>query len=269
MDNNTFYKGLGAAYRSQDMQAIETYLESSLAEVKEEKPLNESLLCMIYNEMGSFYRGTSRYERSLEAFGQAAALLKRLKGEKNGEYAALTNNTAGTYRLMGDYDRAIAMYKKAFAIYEELGDTESYPYASVHNNISQAYQATGELDLALVHMEKALPLIEKLPKHAHEVAVSYMNLGAIYYRMNRFAEAHDCADKAMAICESLDEKKIVHYAAALNLKGHLFYREGKYDEALTYYEKSADYTKRFFGENVEYKSACENIERTRRKLSGM
>ena len=166
---------------------------------------------------------------------------------------------AGTYRLLKEYDRAIELFHTAGAIYREVGEEHSYAYASVLNNLSLAYRETQQLDQAIACLERALLLIEKMPGHRQEVAVTYNNLTALYYAAGRREQAMICAKRALQEFEKCADDENVHYAAGLNSLAGLLYAEGKWEEALALYQKSAAYTKRFFGENVEYAITCQNM----------
>ena len=50
-----------------------------------------------------------------------------------------------------------------------------------------------------------------------------------------------------------------HYAAALNSLAGFLYGEGDYRRAVETYQKAAEYTKRWFGENVEYAVTYQNM----------
>ncbi|MCH1983908.1 tetratricopeptide repeat protein [Ruminococcus sp. OA3] len=260
-----FYHQLGTQYRTHDMQRIEQFL-AGCARQLEEKQKNPILCCMVYNEMGSFYRGTSRYQDSLLAFRKSQKLILELKGKDTVEYAASINNMAGTYRLMGEHKQAVSLFQEALNIHERMGDCQSYAYASVHNNLALACQELGQLSRAASHLETALPLIENMPGHGHEVAVTETNLGILYHRMGETTKGHQCIARALKIFEELDDEKNVHYAAALNMLGTFCYESGEYGQAAAAYKKAAEYTERFFGRNAEYEIACRNLSRASEKL---
>jgi tetratricopeptide (TPR) repeat protein len=58
----------------------------------------------------------------------------------------------------------------------------------------------------------------------------------------------------------LEDKEITNIKAALNNKGYLLYTEGKFKEAITYYERAID-------EDPEYKLARNNKVDALRKLT--
>ncbi|WP_049898239.1 tetratricopeptide repeat protein [Ruminococcus gauvreauii] len=264
-DAKEFYHQLGVRYRTHDMERIEQFLAACVRSLGEEQK-NPMLLCMVYNEMGSFYRGTSRYQESLSAFRKSQELVLDLKGRDTADYAVSVNNIAGTYRLMGEYEQAVSLFLEALNIHEKLGDRQSYAYASVHNNLALACQELGQLSRAASHLETALPLIETMPGHSHEAAVTETNLGILYHRMGETEKAHRSIAGALHTFEGLDDEKNVHYAAALNMLGTFHYETGQYEQAAAAYKKAAEYTERFFGRNAEYETACRNLSRARRKL---
>ena len=174
------------------------------------------------------------------------------------EYATLLNNMAGTYRLMGRPDRAIELFCQAIEIYQRQGAENSYAFVSVLNNIALAYQAMGRIDPATEHLEQALEALRRMPGYLHEEAVTYHNLTALYHRAGRKEDARRCLEMALQCFEECGGGEDPHYAAALNSLAGFLYGEGDYVRAIETYQKAAAYTKRWFGENVEYAVTYQN-----------
>ena len=264
-DAGEFYHQLGIRYRTHDGNQVEKFL-TDCARQLEGDGADRTMRCMVYNELGSFYRGTSRYQESMEAFRKSQEIILELKDRDTVEYATSINNMAGTCRLAGAHEQAVALFQEALEIHEKLGDRQSYAYASAHNNLSLAYQELGQLSLAAAHLERALPLIGNMPGRGHAVAVTYTNLSTLYHRMKEKDKAYQCIQKALGIFEGLDDAKNVHYAAAVNMLGELEYESGQYEKAAVSFKKAAEYTERFFGRNAEYETACQNLSRVCGKL---
>lgn len=263
-----FYQNLDAVYASGDLEKVEQLLLTCEESWRQESE-NASMLVAVYNELGSLYRSVSRYEESMEAFKKAKKQIEFKLGRKCTEYATLINNMAGTCRMAKDYDEAIRLFKEAIAIYQAIGEMESYAYASVLNNIALVYQETGRLEPAVQYLKKALSMIESMPGHEQEIAVTYSNLNVLYQRMGDTRRAMECLEKSIHTFESCKDEENVHYAAALNSMGAFLYSEGKYEEAIHMYERAAEYTKRFFGENIEYGITFYNMYWVYRKMNQM
>lgn len=255
-DAKRFYQELDQTY-SQGLEEVERFLLESRGAFRETE--NAAGLVAVHNELGSFYRGTSRYAESLTAFQSAGEEIVRRLGTDCVEYAALLNNMAGTYRLIGRPAEAAELFRQAIDIYQSQNAEGSYAFVSVLNNISLAYQELGRLEEAAANLERALAMLRRMPGYLHEVAVTYHNLTALYHRMDRQEDARRCLEMALAAFEDCGGEEDSHYAAALNSLAGFLYSAGDYDRAVETYQKAAAYTKRWFGENVEYAVTFQNM----------
>jgi Predicted N-acetylglucosaminyl transferase len=261
-----FYNDLDRCYAECSLESTEQFLLDSVNSKRAEGDEESEKLIAVYNELGSLYRGTSRYSKSLEAFEKAKELAARVFGENCTEYATILNNMAGTYRLIKEYDTAAELFQKTLEIYKSEGMRNNYVYASALNNLSLVYQETKQYGKAIVYLEDALALIESMPEHRQEIAITYSNLTALYHASGDEEKAMSCLERAIREYEKCPEDERSHYAAALNSLAGYLYAEGKCERAIELYLKSAGYTKRFFGENIEYGITCQNMRWAYEKL---
>ncbi|MGN1014798.1 MAG: tetratricopeptide repeat protein [Butyricicoccus sp.] len=250
-----FYKQLDLQYAQGDLQGVERFLLESA----QDKQNSVGDRIAILNEIGSFYRGTSRYAQSEAAFEQARALTEEHLGRNSVQYATVLNNMAGTYRLMQNYVKAIQLFLESVNIYRDLGMENTYQFASVLNNLSLAYRQTKRLEPAIEYLRQALAIIETMPDKRQEVAITYNNLTAMYYANGQTDCAMFTLNRALQEFEKCSEEENVHYAAGLNSLAGVLYSEGKHEKALEVYRKSMRYTLKFFGENMEYGITCQNM----------
>lgn len=117
----------------------------------------------------------------------------------------------------------------------------------------------GRLEAAAENLERALEMLRRMPGHLHEEAVTYHNLTTLYHRMGRQEDARRCLELALAAFEDCGGGEDPHYAAALNSLAGFLYGGGDYARAVESYRKAAEYTKRWFGENVEYAVTLQNM----------
>lgn len=256
MDAERFYQELDQAY-SRGPEQAEWFLLESRETL--ERAGDAAGLVTVHNELGSFYRGTSRYQESLTAFQNAGEEIVRRKGADSVEYATLLNNIAGTCRLMGRTEQAVRLFQQAIRIYRDQNAGDSYAFVSVLNNISLAYQDMGRTDEAISSLERALDMLRRMPGHLHEEAVTYHNLTALYHRAERREDARRCLEMALACFQECGGGEDPHYAAALNSLAGALYGEGDYARSIDTYQKAAEYTKRWFGENEEYAVTLQNM----------
>lgn len=254
-----FYEQLDRCY-DRGIEETERFLLDCEADFRDREDRTD-LQIAVYNELGSFYRGLSRYPQSAEAFSNACVLTEAAVGRDSIQYATVINNMAGTYRMAGDPDKALELFSQSKEIYEHIGETKGYEYASLLNNMALVLQELQRFTEALPMLEQAGELLKTIPGHRHEMAVTEANLCALYDRLGRKMESLDRMDRALDLFESLSDEDNVHYAAALNTLAGILFQSGDMDRALDTYEKSAAHTKRFFGENMEYGITYRNMSR--------
>ncbi len=251
-----FYGELDRLYGQGDLRAVERFLQHYA-----QSGCDRRLELAACNELGSFYRGTSQYQKSVAAFSRARTLTVEELGRDHVGYATVLNNLAGTYRLMGEYDSAISLFRQAKELYEQLGEQDSFPYTSVLNNLALVYRETEEYHKAIGYLQQALARMETRHQLRQELAITHHNLSALYRETGERDKEKTHLEQALALFEGCAEGDNVHYAAALNSLAGFFYQDGAYDRALETFEQSAAYTRRFFGENIEYAIVRQNMSR--------
>ena len=212
--------------------------------------------------LGALYRRAGRYPESLAAFRRALEETAAWLGEDCAQYAALLNNMAGTCRLAGDHPRAVRLFSAAAESCRRRG--QGAACAGVLNNLALACREMGRTAEAAAALEEALALLEDLPGHGREAAVICSNLAGLYYGAGRRREAMACLDRALALLAEGGEDPAC--AAALNSLAGVLYAAGDYGRALETYERSARYTKQFFGETQEYAATLQNMRWVYEKL---
>ncbi len=254
-----FYQNLDQCYTKGDVDQVERFLLEAEAQYRENTAGAAEIGIAVYNELGSLYRGISRYDASISSFQHARELVAQEIGADSVQYATVLNNMAGTCRLMGNFDDALQLFRMAEEIYAHAGEEQSYAYASVLNNMSLVYRELEDLQPAIEYLEKALTIIRTMPNTEQEIAITYNNLAAMYRLADDTEKAKHCVDLAIEFFEQCREEENVHYAAGLNSLAGFLYAEHDDERALELYQKSAQYTKRFFGENIEYGITCRNM----------
>ena len=251
-----FYRELDRCYAEGGIAKAEEFLLAC-----KNAPEDDRTCIAACNELGSLYRGTSRFPQSLAAFAQARDLAARVYGAHTSQYATVLCNMAGTCRLAEDFEQAVALFRRAIAIYAEAGESDGYLYANVWNNLSLAYRDMNRLEDAIRCVEQALTVLETLPQYRQELAISLNNLAVLHHAAGDNTRAAACMSRSMEAFDSCAEEENVHYAAGLNSLASFLYSTGEYEQALTAFQKSAQYTLHFFGENLEYAITWQNMSR--------
>ena len=251
-----FYQTLDRAYADGGIAQAERFLLDYIAAAAD-----DHARIAAYNELGSLYRGTSRFPQSMDAFEQAETLAAKACGPTSSQYATVLNNMAGTCRLVQECEKAVALFQKAIAIYAQAGEDNGYLYASVWNNLSLAYRDMGRIPDAIRCAEQALAIMDILSGYKQERAVTYQNLAALCHAAGDRENTARYLKLALDAFDSCSDEENVHFAAGLNSLASVLYSTGAYENALTAFRKSAEYTLHFFGENLDYAITYQNMSR--------
>lgn len=256
-----FYQELDKAYASAtSLQDVETFLLQALEENTAGcKFCFNTLETTICNELGSFYRGAGEFQKSVEAFERAKALIAQHIGDRSVEYATVVNNLAGTYRVAGELNKAKLCFIECAAIYEGTIGKDNTLYCSVLNNLALVYQDEGDYENAEENLRSALAFSSTLPQEQPECAITLSNIGALYLAKNELDQAKEFLVKSVEAYNKVNMEDRMHLAAVYNSLGSLYFKEGNPNKALDALEKAKKLTYYYFGENHEYKSVCDSI----------
>lgn len=256
MNIDDFFAELDSYFDKNETERIDPFLVSSLEKAKEEE--DYAAYISICNEMIGFYRSVSAFEKAYQASEDVLLLMEELKLEDTEHFATTLLNAATAYSAGGDYAQAVRLYRQAIQIYDRILPQGDYRQAGLYNNMSILLEKMNENAEAAETAKKALAIIEKLPDNEAQTATTLTNLALIYFKLSDNEEAKSCLKHALALFEQGGENLNEHYSGALAGMGEACYRDGAYEEALSYYEKALELVKKHYGENMSYGILCEN-----------
>lgn len=259
-----FYEELDSYFAKQEIEKVDPFLTSSLAQAKEEE--DYAAYIGICNEMIGFYRSVSAFEKAYVAAEDVLLLMEELQMENTEHFATTLLNAATAYRAAGDHATALRYYKQALQIYNGILPPEDYRYAGLYNNMSILYEKTEENEEAIACAEKALAIIEKLEGGEMETATTLTNLALLHFKTGQPERARELLERALALFERSGANTDAHYSGALAGVAEAWYRMEDYEKALQYYEKALAEVKIHFGENMSYAILCENCAAVCEKL---
>ena len=264
MNVNKFFETLDSYFANQEIDKVDPFLVSSLAQAKEEEDYGAYI--SICNEMIGFYRSISAFEKAYVAAEDVLLLMEELQMENTEHFATTLLNAATAYRAAGDYEVALRYYRQALQIYNGILPPQDYRFAGLYNNMSILLEKLEENEEAINYANKALAIIETLEGGEMETATTLTNLALLYFKISQPENAKEFLERALSLFEKNGENTDAHYSGALAGVAEAWYRMQDYEKALTYYEKALDEVKVHFGENLSYAVLCENCAAVCEKL---
>lgn len=264
MNVDNFFKTLDSYFANQEIDKVDPFLVSSLAQAKEEEDYGAYI--SICNEMIGFYRSISAFEKAYVAAEDVLLLMEELQMENTEHFATTLLNAATAYRAAGDYEIALRYYRQALQIYNGILPPQDYRYAGLYNNMSILLEKMEENEEAISYANKALAIIENLEGGEMETATTLTNLALLYFKISQPEKAKELLERALSLFEKNGENTDAHYSGALAGVAEAWYRMQDYEKALTYYEKALDEVKVHFGENMSYAVLCDNCAAVCEKL---
>jgi tetratricopeptide (TPR) repeat protein len=257
LEQHTFYEKLDGLYAAGERLRVERFLLETEEQCRAQSDVAGEIT--VLNEMGSYYRGVSRYEQSIDAFGRAKEAIARMRGKESLDYAVNILNLAGTYRMQHDTEKALSLFEEAMQICRALGVEQDGIYASVLNNMALAQQDREDLADAEQNMQQALALLREIPGSEVEQATTLTNLAALYEREKRYEDAALMVEESLGVYRQTGNTDNPHYAAALHQLAWLRLRSGASSEAIELYRDSMQRTEQGCGRNVDYAVTSMNL----------
>ncbi len=200
------YHNLGLVYeRRTEYEAAIPYYRQALE--RHYQPLDAATS---WQNLGNIYQALERHPEAIEALSKATKL--------NPNNALAWDSLGEAYRAVARQDEAVAAYRRAI----ELEPTYAWPY----NNLALVQTDQQQYEAALTLYQQALE------RHVSDQdrAVSWNNLGKVYYALGLRAEAITAYEQAI----KLDPV----YAWPYNNLGVVHAGQGDYEVALTLYRQA-------------------------------
>lgn len=171
-------------------------------------------------------------------------------GENSELTASLYNAYGNYYTFWGDdYDTAVAYYERAINIRRNiLNYTDQltvYMYKNLANAKNQMHDFEGAIEAGRTALELCLSLSGENSTYAAEV---YIELSRPLINTDQYAEAQELLDKAIALCRKYWQNGSITEAFAYNYQMKMYFRQEKYEDALTAGKISLDLFTKLQGE---------------------
>lgn len=258
MDLNSFYQGLDKMYETHDYQKTEEYLVENLKAAQEEvnTPLmiavsnelaglyraggkveealvlnnsviealkaigqnqNENYATALMNTANS-YNSVKQFDKALELYTEALALMEKLGLDKDYRMAALTNNLSSCYREEGNLEMAEEMARRSIVIISDIPNSR-LDLATSLINLGEVQTRLGKYEEAEQSLTTAISIYEK-DAGGHDVhyAPAVAALGNMNYNRKNYAAAEENYKKALELSERDFGRSAYYELVERNLK---------------------------------------------------
>lgn len=174
--------------------------------------------------MANCYGDLGIYSQSIDHYIQAKKIVEDINDTTTLAYINL--NLGATYAELEQPELALTHYLNAKDYFEQLNYDEEL--ADVLQNIGNYYSDNEDIPTSLDYYRRALQLYKK-EEAFYGMALCLANFGYTFMDIDSLEQANELFDKSIELSSSLEDKSTLVYA--LNLKGDLLTRQGKFKKA--------------------------------------
>jgi tetratricopeptide (TPR) repeat protein len=205
------------------------YIYEKLYRANPKQSVKEGL-ARAYSGIGIVCLEQNGYPKALEFFFKALKLYRETN--QDDIVASVYNGIGVVYESQKDYTKALDYYNRALQLQQQTNSVSPI----LLSNIGNVYLALNKDDAALESYKKAENLLA-VNKDDRALGELYNNYGNYYRKAGRQKDAKACYLKALQIFKA--SEYVFGSSAALEFLGRISEKEGKMDEAISYYAQSS------------------------------
>ena len=184
------------------------------------------------NSQGNIYRLKEEYDTALQYYQDAEKLAIEL--DNPNLQAIITGNIGNVFLMQQDYQEAFKSYASALRVFQKQQDKDGE--GRMLTSLGSVNMTIGNYDMALDYFNKSLAVYQQNPSEDNNRAVTYMNIGWIYYETERFSEAKQFFEKGLNILQEKNDKFFV--IGCYTYLAKIYKEIGPLNKAFEYAEKS-------------------------------
>ena len=167
--------------------ALENYNEAlRLNElIYEEKGLTDAEL---YNNIGIIYKLKGDFVEALDFYNRSIALKEEFLEPDDPNLASTYTNLGNLNLKLAKYDLAMNFYEKAEKIFKERYGDKHPAIGKIYTNMGIIFKEKGDYEKSLHYLEYALSIIDQ-EVDKDVIAPLFVNLGNVYFRLEKYKEA--------------------------------------------------------------------------------
>jgi len=202
--------------------------------VAERDKLHPRALASTLNQLGMVYDDLGRFSDALRQFRRAAAIIEKLEGKDNLNYAVLLGNLAADYGELHQDNTARPLLREAIDTYVRNGATEDPRLAIARITLAQTAMNAGKYGEAEELLQQALAVLrlQKQTTWVRQTAITINNLGVVYRLQKRHAEAEPQFRESIHMIEDEFGKEHPRLLEPLNNLALAYLDLGRYEDAI-------------------------------------
>lgn len=178
-------------------------------------------------------------------FNRAYRICQSQYSELSGQMATACSELGLLCKQQKEYDQALEWYQRSLTIREKIRGKNSLAVAEALNNLGELYRAQKDYKQAMDCHKRALKMREKLSgANSLEVAESKNNIAGIHFLQGQLDKAEQLFTEVKNIYAGNEKTPTRRLADNATNLGVTFFKSGKYNDALSSFEKALEiYTK--------------------------
>ena len=245
--------------------------------------VNQNCLETAMNNTGFIYFTLGDLIKSVDVYKAAMTIHKKTNGDSDKGFATLSNNLANVLVRLGEYDTAKKHHDEACriktslfgnsgegngfaqklgALYMNMEDidaalkcynevleereaelgNDASEVVELHKQIAKIYAMKEDWGKAKASYQQIISIQSKTNGSDNDIVM--FQLGFALFKSDQYEVALKWYESGLRLCNS-DEKR----ATVFNSIGNVYMKQGKYEEALSFYRKSLDLKKIIHGDN--------------------
>lgn len=184
----------------------------------------------LHNALGAIYLRLGQYGEASRQLQQSLDIRTLLEDEAG--KAATLLNWGNLYQELYNYDKAEACFRRSLLIFRQLGDEQGQ--ARCCHQLGNNAFLEGDNPAASQWYAQARALESALDKHAR--AVLFRNQAVVKAEMRQYNQAREDYLSSLKAFQELGDPR--ESAGILLEAGNTYFMQGRFDEAIAYYQKS-------------------------------
>lgn len=239
-------KGTTFLEEGQEIQAI-SHFEKAIGILEQALPFPHPTKFGFYLNLALTQKNTGKHMEAIPNYHKAISIGQTLYGPDSPKMVEVYSNYGYSYSRIGNQQKALEHIDKAYSILKTQGDSTSLLFAGTIDIMGGAAMANSNYSKALGLTLKGIEIREKLlARPGKALAISYNQLGLIYFYMKDYKRATVAHETSVEIWEAIAKPDNIDLAITTENLALDYYQHQEYRKALKALKKALE-TKRLNG----------------------